>query len=121
MLKIPGFAYEVVRSSDVPKIYEYIGYIFLFYSNEHEPKHCHVQKSGKEMKVEISYAAGGELKIRFKEVSGRNCFSASEKNMIRHFVNRKHASIVKKWRAFFDQGKKPKFEKINRRLSRPST
>ncbi len=26
----------------MPKIFEYFGFIFLFYSNEHEPIHVHV-------------------------------------------------------------------------------
>ncbi|MCR5465178.1 MAG: DUF4160 domain-containing protein [Bacteroidales bacterium] len=28
----------------MPKIYEYFGFIFFFYSNEHEPIHVHVIK-----------------------------------------------------------------------------
>ncbi len=30
----------------MPKIYEYLGFIFFFYSNEHEPIHVHVIKNG---------------------------------------------------------------------------
>lgn len=33
---------------DMPKIFEYFGLIFLFYSNEHEPIHVHVMRDGKE-------------------------------------------------------------------------
>ncbi|MGM9778134.1 MAG: DUF4160 domain-containing protein, partial [Prevotella sp.] len=29
----------------MPKIFEYFGLIFLFYSNEHEPIHVHVMKN----------------------------------------------------------------------------
>ena len=32
----------------MPKIYEYFGFIFLFYSNEHEPIHVHANKDGHE-------------------------------------------------------------------------
>ena len=32
----------------MPKIFEYFGFIFLFYSNEHEPIHVHVMKDGHE-------------------------------------------------------------------------
>lgn len=31
----------------MPKIFEYFGFIFYFFSNEHEPIHVHVQHSGK--------------------------------------------------------------------------
>ena len=27
----------------MPKIFEYFGYVFFFYSNEHEPIHVHVE------------------------------------------------------------------------------
>lgn len=27
----------------MPKIYDYLGIVFLFYSNEHEPLHVHVR------------------------------------------------------------------------------
>ncbi len=30
----------------MPKIFEYFGFIFYFYSNEHEPIHVHVQHGG---------------------------------------------------------------------------
>lgn len=32
----------------MPKIFEYFGFIFYFYSNEHEPIHVHVLHGGKE-------------------------------------------------------------------------
>ena len=31
----------------MPKIFEYFGFIFYFYSNEHEPIHVHVMHGGK--------------------------------------------------------------------------
>ena len=32
----------------MPKIFEYFGFIFYFFSNEHEPIHVHVKHSGTE-------------------------------------------------------------------------
>lgn len=32
----------------MPKIFEYFGFIFYFYSNEHEPIHVHVIHGDKE-------------------------------------------------------------------------
>ena len=29
----------------MPKIYEYFGFVFFFYSNEHEPIHVHVMEN----------------------------------------------------------------------------
>lgn len=44
----------------MPKIFEYFGFIFLFYSNEHEPIHVHVMKDGYEAIFEI-ILENGEL------------------------------------------------------------
>jgi len=37
----------------MPKLYEYLGIIIMFYSNEHEPVHVHGKHGGKECKAEI--------------------------------------------------------------------
>ncbi|HCG5141951.1 TPA: DUF4160 domain-containing protein, partial [Vibrio parahaemolyticus] len=37
----------------MPKIYEYLGIVLFFYSNEHEPIHIHGKFQGKESKAEI--------------------------------------------------------------------
>ena len=38
----------------MPKIYEYKGFVFLFYSNEHPPMNCHVLKAGVVFRFELS-------------------------------------------------------------------
>ena len=37
----------------MPKIYEYFGFIFYFYSNEHEPIHVHVKHGDEESIFEL--------------------------------------------------------------------
>ena len=37
----------------MPKIYEYFGFVFYFYSNEHEPIHVHVTHDGCETIFEL--------------------------------------------------------------------
>ena len=48
----------------MPKIYEYFGFIFLFYSNEHEPIHVHVNKDGHEAIFEIIMENGKLIHLR---------------------------------------------------------
>ena len=43
----------------MPKIFEYFGFIFLFYSNEHEPIH-----------VQLKQRRNYELKYRFCKICG---------------------------------------------------
>ena len=47
----------------MPKLYEYFGLIFLFYSQEHEPIHVHCKFQDTESKAEIRYENG-----KFKEI-----------------------------------------------------
>lgn len=51
----------------MPKIYEYLGIVFFFYSNEHEPIHIHGQHNGKETKAEIHLLNGVIKKIILKK------------------------------------------------------
>jgi len=42
----------------MPKIYEYFGLIFLFYSNDHLPVHVHVKSDDNENKYILEYEDG---------------------------------------------------------------
>ncbi len=37
----------------MPKIFEYFGFVFFFYSNEHEPIHVHVVKNDEDAVFDI--------------------------------------------------------------------
>lgn len=37
----------------MPKIFEYFGFVFFFYSNEHEPIHVHVMRGDRQTVFEI--------------------------------------------------------------------
>ena len=45
----------------MPKIFEYFGYVFFFYSNEHEPIHVHVENG--ELKSVVRRNAKGYLPL----------------------------------------------------------
>jgi hypothetical protein len=96
----------------MPKIYDYLGFIFFFYSNEHAPIHCHVKKAEKEVKAELEYA-DGRLIVRFKRMKGKEIFDDQQLSKIEGFIKKEHLEIVEKWKMFFIFGKSPTFEKIN--------
>ncbi len=48
----------------MPKIYEYLGFVFYFYSNEHEPIHVHVTKAEREIIFELIMANGQLSEIK---------------------------------------------------------
>ncbi|MDD2387793.1 MAG: DUF4160 domain-containing protein [Bacteroidales bacterium] len=53
----------------MPKIFEYFGIVFYFYSNEHMPVHIHVKSGKSESIYELHMKAGvlDELKKRKKK------------------------------------------------------
>ncbi len=54
----------------MPKIYEYLGILIFFYSNDHEPIHVHAKKGEFESKAEF-YIINGEIsEIIIKNISG---------------------------------------------------
>lgn len=52
----------------MPKIFEYLGIIFFFYSNEHEPIHVHARKGEFESKAEFQIIEGRIEKIIISQV-----------------------------------------------------
>ncbi len=55
----------------MPKIYEYLGLIIMFYSNEHEPIHVHGLQGEFESKAEFYIKNGEIIEIKIKTVKGR--------------------------------------------------
>ena len=45
----------------MPKIFEYFGFVFFFFSNEHEPIHVHVVKGELAMVFELVLMNGENL------------------------------------------------------------
>ena len=99
----------------MPKIYEYIGYILFFYSNEHLPVHCHIKRQQREVKAVIEYKDGKPF-VTFMKVRSKVLLNEKELNDIEEFILKKHNQIVNKWADFFVKGKSPKVDKINKKL-----
>lgn len=83
----------------MPKIYEYLGIIFFFYSNEHEPIHIHGKHNGKETKAEIHLFNGVIKKIILKD-KGRG-LEPKKRKEFEEFVNVYASDIVDKWVDYF--------------------
>lgn len=100
----------------MPKIYEYFGFIFLFYANDHEPVHVHVQYAEFENKVTFVYDNGTLVDIKFDDISGRKPIPTSKHADIIDFVKVYHAHIVSKWIQFYVYKQKIRTEKITRKV-----
>ncbi len=99
----------------MPKIYEYFGFVFFFYSNEHEPIHVHVKKGGNEIVFEIIMDNGNLSKIIRRECSGG---SLSEKDIAiaYKFIEKYWKNIVSKWVNFFVMKKKVRSTTITQKI-----
>lgn len=55
----------------MPKLYDYLGIIIMFYSNEHEPIHVHGKYQGFESKAELIIIDGKVVAINILAVKGK--------------------------------------------------
>ncbi len=85
----------------MPKIFEYLGIIIMFYSNEHEPIHVHGKYHAFESKAEIIIKDGKITAINIKEVSGKRPLQTKELKEFKNFVEKFKDDIVQKWIDYF--------------------
>ncbi|MBQ8855668.1 MAG: DUF4160 domain-containing protein [Bacteroidales bacterium] len=85
----------------MPKIFEYFGLVFFFYSNEHEPIHVHVIQGDRQLIYEIMIENG-----KFKSVVRRNAkgylpLSQRDAKIAEDFIRVYALDIVQKWIDYF--------------------
>ncbi|MBN8584221.1 MAG: DUF4160 domain-containing protein [Ignavibacteria bacterium] len=98
----------------MPKLYEYLGIVVLFYSNEHTPIHVHGNYQGSECRAEIIVVDGSIVKIIFKRVKGRKQLPVSKLTAFKKLVNKYSSDIVKKWVDYFVYNKPIKPKRITK-------
>jgi len=77
----------------MPEIFRELGYIFKFYSNDHEPIHVHVMKAGNEAIFEVS-----ENSVKLKANYG---MKNNELKTIAILTEANKELIIKVWTDFF--------------------
>ncbi len=100
----------------MPKIFEYLGIILFFYSNEHEPIHVHATYGSFESKAEFYIIDGKISEIRIKLVKDRKPLKGTKLKDFEKFLEVFADRIVQKWVDYFVYHKEVKFEKISTRL-----
>ncbi|MFT4929990.1 MAG: hypothetical protein ACI8WB_006125 [Phenylobacterium sp.] len=100
----------------MPKIYEYLGIVILFYSNEHEPIHVHGKYQGQESKAEFIIKDGEVFEINIKTVKGRKPLPSKELNDFTAFAHEYAKQIVQKWTDYFVMHKQVNCEKVMRKI-----
>lgn len=100
----------------MPTIYLYLGFIFKFYSDEHEPIHVHAKHGGHETVFELIISNGKIVEVRTRKVRGKEPLSAKDEAEARQFVETYGKNIVEKWINFFILKKKIRATKITKRV-----
>ncbi len=100
----------------MPKLYEYLGLIILFYSHEHEPIHVHCKFQGKESKAELIFINGKFIEVRITNVPGKEPLDSQNIKKFRKLVEVYRDDIVRKWIDFFVYNKAIESERITKKL-----
>ena len=100
----------------MPKIFEYLGIIIFFYSNEHEQIHLHAKKGEFESKAEFYIIDGIISEIKITNSSNSLPLKGKELKDFEIFLETYGDEIVKKWINYFVYHKEVTFEKITKRL-----
>jgi hypothetical protein len=101
----------------MPKIFEYLGILIFFYSNEHEPIHVHAKKGEFESKAEFYIINGLISEIRIRNIKGAKPLKGKDLKDFEIFLKEFGDKIVDKWIDYFVYHKDVGFEKITKRLS----
>jgi hypothetical protein len=100
----------------MPKIFEYLGILIFFYSNEHEPIHVHAKKGEFESKAEIFLIEGEIERVKITNVKGSKPLKGNDLKDLKVFLRNYSDDIVKKWIDYFVYHKDVDFTKISKRL-----
>ncbi|MFM7105887.1 MAG: DUF4160 domain-containing protein [Flavobacteriales bacterium] len=100
----------------MPKIFEYLGILIFFYSNEHEPIHVHARYNGCESKAEFFIVDGKVVEIKIKAVRGLHPLTGNKLKDFEEFLEKFAGKIIEKWIDYFVYHKNIEFEKITKRI-----
>ncbi len=100
----------------MPKIFEYFGFIFYFFSNEHEPIHVHVLHGDKESIFDLIMMDGELADIQEREKKGADPLPEKDKRTAEEFIRKYHKNIIQKWVKFFVLKQSIRSTRINKKL-----
>lgn len=100
----------------MPDIYKYFGFVFLFYSNEHDPIHVHVQHDQHESVFEIIMDNGVVKEIRSRDKRGVPPLPSKDLKIAEEFVRTYANNIVEKWVNFFIRKKRVVCTNVTKKL-----
>lgn len=98
----------------MPDIFTYFGFIFSFYTNEHEPIHVHVEHQNKMTIFDLIIVNGELVEIRRRDKG--NPLTGKDERIAVEFIQKYWANIVEKWIKFFVYKKRIRCTDIKTKL-----
>jgi hypothetical protein len=100
----------------MPQIYEYLGFIFRFYSDEHYPIHVHVEKGEHESIYDLIIVNGLLVELKHRKKRGGDAIPETDRKKIEIFIQEYYKNIVEKWTNYFVLNIPVKSTKITKKL-----
>ena len=98
----------------MPKIFEYLGIVILFYSDEHEPIHVHAVYNGSVIKVSFFIRDGKIYRVTYVTITGK--FPPAKFRELKTFIAAYKYKIVEGWNRYFIWKTKVNFVRITKKL-----
>ncbi len=100
----------------MPKIFEYFGFVFFFYSNEHEPIHVHVIRGECQSVFELIWNNGELDTIVKRTTKGYPSLSGKDAVVAERFIKVYSKQIIQKWIDYFVMKKQVQCTEIKTRI-----
>ncbi len=101
----------------MPKLFEYLGLILRFFSNEHEPIHIHAFYKDCQVKIEFIIESGIITKINYKKVQGYDMMPKEKMKDLKKLIEIFKYDIIQLWIKFFIMKEKITCKKITTKLN----
>lgn len=85
----------------MPKLFEYVGIVVLFYSNKHLPVHDHGKDQGRESRAELVVENGRVVDVVLGTVRGRRPLDGDQLKDFEAVVRHSGDDIVRNWVDYF--------------------
>jgi len=100
----------------MPQIYEYFGFIFRFYSEEHYPIHVHVEKGEHESIYDLIIVNGLLVELKHRKKRGVDAIPETDRKKVEIFIREYYKNIVEKWTNYFVLNIPVKSTKITKKI-----
>ena len=100
----------------MPKLYEYLGIVIFFYSNEHPPIHVHGRYNETESKIELVVKNGQVVQFITKSVEGKKPLPRRQMKNFEHLTKKLADEIVQNWFNYFILNKNIVSKKLEGKL-----